>query len=279
MSPAALRIVRASPGLEWRARHGGQVVGTVSALVRPDHRCFVFLDACRDDAAARLLSAVAGATGGDLHACAEEADEAELARYARLGFEIGRRESNYLIPTDPDVTGLPDAGRVPMPPGLASLTVISALDADEDRLRLLDDALQQDVPGADGWRWDAPGFRQETFGEDFDPATYLVAADQASGEYVALVRVWITPGRPRLGLIAVLAPFRRRGLARALLGQALGVLHERGDGQVSAEVDDTNAASATLLTGLGARRTGGSVELIRRRGPAARRRSAIGEVG
>jgi hypothetical protein len=34
---------------------------------------------------------------------------------------------------------------------------------------------------------------------------------------------------------------------------------------VVAEVADTNAASLALLTGLGARRTGGSVWLVRRR--------------
>jgi hypothetical protein len=33
---------------------------------------------------------------------------------------------------------------------------------------------------------------------------------------------------------------------------------------VSAEVDDTNVASTSLLIALGARRTGGSIELIKR---------------
>jgi ribosomal protein S18 acetylase RimI-like enzyme len=88
--------------------------------------------------------------------------------------------------------------------------------------------------------------------------------EDRSGEYVGLARVWINPNLPRLGLIAVLAPYRRRNLARALLASVLAVLHRRGATEVSAEVDDGNVASRTLLEGLGARRTGGTIALIRR---------------
>ena len=143
--------------------------------------------------------------------------------------------------------------------------VLSAASADITWLRLLDDALRQDVPGCEGWRWDAEEFRAETFGPFFDPATYLVAVDRASGQYAGLVRIWRNRAGPRLGLIAMLAGYRRRGAARALLGQAFTVLAARGDTSAVCEVDDTNVASISLLTGLGARRYGGNVELIRRR--------------
>jgi ribosomal protein S18 acetylase RimI-like enzyme len=134
----------------------------------------------------------------------------------------------------------------------------------EDRLRELDDQLKQDVPGADGWRWDRQGFRAETYdAPDFDPATYLVAVEQATGRYAGLARVWNRPSGPRLGLVGVARPYRRRGLARSLLAQAFAVLHRRGEPEVVAEVDVTNTASNSLLTSLGARRTGGSLELIR----------------
>ncbi len=193
-----------------------------------------------------------------MHATVDEEDIQELARFTQLGFTVSRREGNYLIPTDPLVTGL----QAKWPP--EEITVISARDAYEDQLRLLDDALRQDVPGADGWAWDPGDFREETFGSEFDPATYLVAVDSASGDYIGLVRVWNSPGRPRLGLIAVLSPYRRRGLAKALLAQAFGVLHDRGKPDVTAEADDTNTASRSLLAGLGARRRGGSTEMIKR---------------
>ena len=78
------------------------------------------------------------------------------------------------------------------------------------------------------------------------------------------MRIWRNRAGPRLGLIATLAQHRRRGVARALLGQAFAVLAARGETSVACEVDDTNAASLSLLTGLGARRYGGNVELIRR---------------
>jgi ribosomal protein S18 acetylase RimI-like enzyme len=74
----------------------------------------------------------------------------------------------------------------------------------------------------------------------------------------------VVTGGPRLGLIATLTQYRRRGVARTLLGRALAVLAARGDTSVVAEVDDTNVASLSLLTGRGARRYGGNVELIRR---------------
>jgi ribosomal protein S18 acetylase RimI-like enzyme len=61
----------------------------------------------------------------------------------------------------------------------------------------------------------------------------------------------------------MLAQYRRHGAARALLGQAFAVLAARGATSVAGEVDDTNVASVSLLTGLGARRYGGNVELIR----------------
>ena len=106
-------------------------------------------------------------------------------------------------------------------------------------------------------------FRADTFGApQFSTELYLVAV--AGDEYAGLVRMWPAARVPRLGLIGVLRWHRRRGIARALLHAAFGALPGRGIEQVTAEVDTTNAASAALLAGLGARRTGGTVELLRR---------------
>ncbi len=235
------------------------MVGTVRALARPDNRCFAFFDSCRGDAYQPLLTAVAESVDTDLYVSVDEVDSTELASFLPLGFEISRREGRYLVPTSPDVTGLGDA-RLP-----AGLAVISAEDADEDRLRLLDDALRQDVPGADGWQWDAAGFHEDTFCAAFDPATYLVATARAGEEYAGLVRVWNNPESPLLGLVAALPGYRRCRLARALIAQAFSALRERDKSEVTAEIDDTNAASIALFASLGAHRTGGSIELIKRR--------------
>ena len=96
----------------------------------------------------------------------------------------------------------------------------------------------------------------------FDPTTYLVAVHD--DEYVGMVRIAPLPRQPRLGLVGVLPAFRRRGLARALLTAAFLPLRERGFTEVSAEVDESNSAAQALLRGLGARRTGGAIELVHR---------------
>jgi GNAT superfamily N-acetyltransferase len=254
-----LRVVRVSPGLTWRALDGRDVVGSVTAALMPNDRWFVWFDSCRADSYAGLVDAVAGNVGADVYATVDQADADLLAQLGALGFEVGRREGIYLIPTDPQRTGLE-----PTPPG-EGIVIISAADADEDDLRRLDEELRMDVPGSEGWSWDPAGFREETYDSpSFDPATYRVAVDAGSGRYVGLARVWMDPGRPRLGLIAVLPAYRRRGLARTLLGQVFSVVHERGHGLVNAEIDDTNLASMTLLTGVGASRNGATVELVRR---------------
>ncbi len=257
MTTPPIRVVRASPGLVWRAFDGDQVLGAVTAFLRPDDRWFVAFDGGRADCYGPLLAAVAENTGCDLSVTVDERDDEALERLTGVGFTVARRESDYVIPTDPAVTGLRTTAE---PEGVV---VISAADAYEDQLRLLDDALRQDVPGTAGWKWDPGDFRDETFGPQFDPATYLVAVDVASGGYVGLVRVWVGPGRPRLGLIAVTRPYRRSGLARILLGRAFSVLHDRGRTHVTAEADDSNTASRSLLRQIGAVRAGGSIELVK----------------
>jgi ribosomal protein S18 acetylase RimI-like enzyme len=261
MAAAALTVSRMRPALTWRALDGDLVAGEVRARLRPDNRWFLYFDTWRADAYPPLADAVARDLGGDLYVTLEDAEYDALDACAQAGFAVHRRESYYRIPADRAAAGL--AGAV-LPAGL---DVLSAADADITRLRRLDDALRQDVPGSEGWRWDAEEFRTETFGPFFDPATYLVAVDRASGEYAGLVRIWRNRAGPRLGLIATLARYRRRGVARALLGQAFGVLAARGETSVTCEVDDTNVASVSWLTGLGARRYGGNAELIRRQLP------------
>jgi GNAT superfamily N-acetyltransferase len=214
-------------------------------VIRPDGRRFV------------RPREVSSAPPGDVYCTVDESDEDGLALCERLGFVVNRRESRFLLPTDPDVTGLRLAS---VPEGFS---LLRADEVDLDRLRLLDDALRQDVPGTDGWRWDEAGFQAELDGA-FDPATYPVAVEEATGEYAGLARVWRNPTGPRLGMVGVLPQHRRRGVARALLAQAFAVVHEGGDAEVSTEIDDANEASRALLLPLAARRVGGAVELVRR---------------
>jgi ribosomal protein S18 acetylase RimI-like enzyme len=95
-----------------------------------------------------------------------------------------------------------------------------------------------------------------------DPSTYAVAT--RSGRYVGLIRVTQVRRLPRISLVAVRAGERRRGVARALLGHALGVLHDRGIETASAELNESNTAAVALFDGFGARCVGSNLELVLR---------------
>lgn len=258
------RLVRPSRSATWRVVYGSRVEATAEAMLRPDRRWFVSVDTWDEHYVDELVDAMVDDLRQDLHTMVEESDTALARRWLSHGFTVERREHEVLIPTDPAVTGLPEGT---VPPGIA---LIPADAVDEDRLRMLDEELREDVPGSDGWVNDPQEFRDYTFAErSYDPATYLVAVDDANEAFAGLVRIWNHPGRrPRLGLIAVTRPYRRQGLARTLLGAAFAALHEQQVAEVSAEVDATNDASEKLLATAGAYRIGTSVQLVRRWPPA-----------
>jgi RimJ/RimL family protein N-acetyltransferase len=62
----------------------------------------------------------------------------------------------------------------------------------------------------------------------------------------------------------VVRSYRRRGLATLLLTRAFRTIHQQGKTEVTAEVDDADAASRSLLLRLGARRKAGFLELVKR---------------
>jgi GNAT superfamily N-acetyltransferase len=257
MTSADLTVSRPRAG-EWHVSDGDLDVGVAYAMRRPNQRWYLSLDSWRDDAYQPLLTAISSDIQQDLLIAVNDSDFGQLDRLRPLGFTVSRREDEYRVPTDPIITGL---GQITFPSGLRA---ISAAEADVDALRLLDDLLRRDIPGAEGWVNDPVEFAEYTFDpRHFDPATYLVAVD-TTGTYAGLARVWNDPGVRMLGLIAVIRACRRQGVARALLAAAFRPLHDQGVSEVAAEVDVTNDASATLLRSLGARRVGGSVEMVRR---------------
>jgi ribosomal protein S18 acetylase RimI-like enzyme len=251
--------VRLSRTATWNLVRGGDRIASAHGMCRPDGRWFVSIDAWDDAAWAPLMTVLVKDLACHLHTVVDASDAATLASWRRFGFEVARREIDYLIPVDPGVTGLVDSW-------LPERMVLLAADAvDETELRLLDDSLRADVPGYDGWLNDPQEFRERSFDErHFDPATYLVALDDAVPAFAGLVRIAVMPRRPRLGLLGVTPAYRRRGLARALLTAAFAALHDRGFTHVTAEVDTTNTASIRLLEQIGGQRTGASLVLLRR---------------
>jgi ribosomal protein S18 acetylase RimI-like enzyme len=249
-----VEIARVVPNRLWHALDEDQVVGRAHLRRRPDDRAHVAADAWQEPVTRALLDAVVADVPGDLYANADENDADQLALLATVGFAPHRREDEFVIPVAEALAAT--AGPVP-----AGVTIVPAQEREAARLARLDEQLRQDVPGTDGWVNGLAEFRDYTFDTHFDPELYLVAV--VADEYAGLVRIWRAARVPRLGLIGVLRWHRRRGLAGALLHAAFTPLAARGIELVSAEADTTNTAAQTLLKGLGARRTGGSVELRR----------------
>ena len=94
-------------------------------------------------------------------------------------------------------------------------------DPDRDRrVCALDNALRQAVTGTDGWEWTLEAFVDETYTPGFDPERYFIALNR-EGAYVGLLRLWMNPGGPKLGLIAVARSHRPLGAAAALVDRAI----------------------------------------------------------
>jgi ribosomal protein S18 acetylase RimI-like enzyme len=239
----------------WHALVDDEVAGKAHVVRRPDRRYFVAIDAWRDEVFDALLDAVIDDLPHELSTIAGEEDEEELARWIRRGFEARRRDDEYEIRMDP--------GR-PLAPAPTGYRLASAADVDIDELRRLDDELRQDVPGTRGWVNDPDEFLEQTVRSPlFHPATFLVAVEEAGGVSAGLVRVAVAPRWAKLGLVGVRPEHRRRGLGRALVAAAFRPLQDVGVRLVLAEADAANEPARALLTGFGARRTGGTFELVR----------------
>ncbi|MFF9058411.1 GNAT family N-acetyltransferase [Streptomyces sp. NPDC101213] len=240
---------------QWHALDDDLVVGRGYAQRRPDGRLFVSVDAWHDAAFDRLAEAMPADLPAPLYTVVDEADTELTAGWRRAGFTVRRREWEYVVPTDPRVTGLE---AVLPPPGV---TIVPAGQADESLLRAVDRAIRDEVEAAVGWRSMPAEVVPRPEGDTVvDPSLYTVAA--APDRYLGLIRV-VRVKRPRIGLVAVRAGEQRRGIARALLAHALGTLHRSGTTAAWAEVDESNRAASALFEGIGARPAGSNLELVR----------------
>ncbi|MFG3280760.1 GNAT family N-acetyltransferase [Streptomyces sp. NPDC048111] len=251
----SVRITRVADQ-QWHAVADDQVLGRGDAAQRFDGRLFISIDAWHDAAFDGLAAAMLADLPAPLHTVVDESDLALVSHWKRLGFRIARRERSYRLPTDPAMTGL-----VPVPPP-SGITIVPAGQAHEGPLRVLDRTIRDEVEATAGWRtMPAEVLPPRTGTTVVDPSAYVAAAE--SGRYVGLLRVARVPRRPRIGLIAVRADRQRRGVARAMLAQALNALHTAGEATAWAEVDESNGPAAALFEGAGAERAGGVLELVR----------------
>ncbi|WP_042429751.1 GNAT family N-acetyltransferase [Streptacidiphilus anmyonensis] len=241
---------------QWLAHDDGFELGRGDVSRRPDGRLFVSIDSWQVEVFDRLAAAMLAELPRPLHAVVHEADPDTKAAWERAGFTVARREAEYALPTDPRVTGL-DAV---LPP--SDVRVVPLGRAQEGPLRTLDQAVRAEVEAGLGWAAMPAEVLPRPEGVTVvDPSRYAVA--EADGRYVGLVRVVPRRRQARIGLVAVLAAYQRRGIARALLADVLGALHRSGVEVAGAEVDESNSPALRLFQSLGAQRRSGLLELVR----------------
>ncbi len=237
--------LRARVAPRWLAIDAGRAVAVATATTRPDRRTFVSL---AGDLAAygELIEAVGAAARRPLHAHADCADAELRGVLAAAGFVEVMVAESFRVRFADALDALHKARTAPW------FTLIAAGEADHGRLFTLDNAIRQDVPGADGWRGDRAMFLDELA----DPAAYAVAVDETNGEYAGLARVWRNPSGPRFGLVGVLRQYRGTRLGPALIR---GVLEEAagwGHESFVTETSLTNRAVHPRLARLAAERLG-----------------------
>jgi ribosomal protein S18 acetylase RimI-like enzyme len=241
---------------QWHAVENDLVVGRGYASRRLDGRTFVSIDTWRGAVFDRLAAAMLADQTGPQYTVVDETDRDLTASWVRAGFATWRHESEIVVPTGLTTAAAP-----------AGVVIATADEVAEAPLRELDRAIRAEVESTVGWQtMPAEVLPWQGGTRPIDPSKYTVAV--RDGRYVGLVRVATMTRRPRIGLVAVLAAEQRQGIARALLNQVLGGLHRCGFDAATAEIDETNTAAMALFEGLGARRTGSSLELIRRPGKA-----------
>ncbi|GHI10498.1 GCN5 family acetyltransferase [Streptomyces cellostaticus] len=250
-------VVTRVSDLQWQAVEGDRAVGRGDASRRPDGRLFLSIDAWHGAVFDRIADAMLADLPTPLYTVVDEADHDSRSAWERAGFTTARREWGYLVPTDPQGTGL---GSVRPP---SDLTIVPAGEAEEGPLRALDSMIRDEVEAAVGWQTMPAEVLPRPAGSTLlDPSKYAVA--RHCDQYVGLVRVAPLTRQPRIGLIAVRTEWHRRGIARAMLAHALGSLHRSGTASAWAEVNESNAAATALFEGIGARRVGSTLELVRR---------------
>jgi ribosomal protein S18 acetylase RimI-like enzyme len=241
--------------LRWHAVEDDQVIGRGEASRRPDGRIFLSIDTWHGAVFDRLAASIPADLAGPLYTLVDEADHDITSRWERAGLTIRRREGEYLVATDPLVTGL-DTGPAP-----SGVTILPLGAPDERPLREVYEAIRAEVDADVGWDTMPVEMPPRPDGAPMHPSTYAVAA--GADRYEGLVRVVTRRRHARIGLVAVRAGLRRRGIARAMLAEVLGALHRGGIETATADVDESNSAATALFDGIGARRMGGVVELVR----------------
>ena len=231
----------------WYPPVTGEVVYVVRGCVLPEWRRKGIGTALLGWQEARLREIAATHLPGGAREFGAEAYEHQQDKRALLehaGYQVVTMIAEMVRP---DLENIPDA---PLPAGFEVRPVRGA------DFRAIYDAEQEAFHGHFGWmdRTGSPDFDGWYVDHpDFDPSLWRVA--WCGGEVAGMVRSFIltdenkTFNRKRgyAENISVRAPYRRRGLARALLVQSLHALRERGMQEAALSVHMENANHALDL--------------------------------
>jgi ribosomal protein S18 acetylase RimI-like enzyme len=250
MEPEQSPVITRVTEHEWLAAVDDQVVGRGDAARRPDGRIFLSIDAWQGRVFDQLADVMLADLPAPLYTMVDESDLDEASRWARFGLTLRRRELLYSVALDREPEPIPaPAGVTILPVGAAAVGPLGEVHS----------AIRAEVDATVGWASMPVEVPVEVRP---DPSRYAVAAEH--GRYVGLVRVVMRRRHARIGLVAVRAEARRRGIGRALLADVLGSLHRSGIVTASADIDESNTAATALFEGLGARRAGSGLELVLR---------------
>jgi mycothiol synthase len=206
-------------------------------VVHPEHRGLGIGSALLDRMKARASERLRGLPGAVLHTAVTDTDTAGAALVRSHGFAHVRTFRHLRI----DLDGSPrDPGEPP--PGIE----VAGIEPDRD-LRRVHAIFVEAFSGEWGYRvvpfeeW----FGNEVEVPSFDPSLWLLATagDEAAGALTGVVwgdRGWV-------GELGVLAPWRGRGIASALLRRAFATFAARGLPRVMLNVDSENSTGSVRL--------------------------------
>jgi GNAT superfamily N-acetyltransferase len=235
----------------WHAVADDREVGRGDASPRSDGRIFVSVDAWHGAIFDRLAAAMLAELPRPLHTMVDGTDHDTTARWERAGMEVRRREWLYAVPT---------GSRHEVAPPPAGVTLLPVGSAEVGPLREVHSAIRAEIEATVGWPAMPVQVPPEPAGGPVDPSRYAVAA--GPDRYEGLVRVVARRRHARIGLVAVRADRRRRGIGSALLVDVLAALRRGGIDTASADVDESNATAVALFEAVGGRRVGSGLELV-----------------
>jgi len=222
------------------AERGGRLVGYLDFFTEDDEHFVADVRTLeREPADALIGAAEERAARGRIHGVVHGDDDLMRTAYEERGYTLVRHSFQMRIELDAEV---------PKPEWPDGLTVRNLRPGDEERVY----AASQEA-FADHW-----DFHRQTFEQwrvftidrhDLDPSLWWLVED---GDELAAVALnwWHASGDPEFGWVQTLGvrpPWRRRGLATALLRQSFRTFRERGATRVGLGVDAENTTGAVGL--------------------------------